>query len=354
MPVVPPNSNAKILITGASGFVGQWVLRTLLDRGHTARVAVRSDAKAKKVKEVFSEDVSKLEFVVIEDMSKEGAFDEGVVGVDAVVHVATPFPREGESPEETLRIAQDASVGVFKSALKKGDTIKKIVVTSTIATVWTRDDKARTFTEKDDNQISPAAWDAGERDWSTVYENSKILSEKAIWDFLAKHKSDVKFDVSLINPPFVFGPNVQRVSSPSELQSSSQFWFKGILEGVTEPLWVGSDNSAWVDVRDLGEAHARALEKSEATGAERIIVSAGSFVWKEWLDALRAVAHSVLPKEKADELTKGLPQPLLNSEIKYKVLLDTTKEQRILGLTYRTKEETVRDTLAKAFNEGWV
>ncbi|KAJ3493086.1 hypothetical protein NMY22_g20255 [Coprinellus aureogranulatus] len=101
MPVVPANSNAKILITGASGFVGQWVLRKLLDRGHTARVVVRSESKANGVKKVFADDVSKLEFVVIEDMSKEGAFDEGVVGVDGVVHVATPLPGEHEAPEGT-------------------------------------------------------------------------------------------------------------------------------------------------------------------------------------------------------------------------------------------------------------
>ncbi|KAJ3533963.1 hypothetical protein NMY22_g7116 [Coprinellus aureogranulatus] len=351
MPVVPANS--KILITGASGFVGQWVLRKLLDSGHTARVVVRSESKANGVKKVFADDVSKLEFVVIEDMSKEGAFDEGVVGVDGVVHVATPLPGEHEAPEETLRIAQDATVGIFKSALKKGDKVKRIVVTSSIVTVWSEQDTPRTYTEKDDNETAPADWDAGKRDWGTVYVNSKILEEKAIQKFFEEHKNEVKFDASLLNPPFVFGPNVQRASSPSELQSTSQFWHKGLLEGATVPTWPGADNSAWVDVRDLAEAHVRALEKPEATGGERIIVSAGSFVWQEWLDALRVVAHSVLPKEKADKLVASLPKPLQQSEIKYKSFLDTTKEQKILGITYHTKEETVRDALAKAVKEGW-
>lgn len=70
MPALPPNTSAKVLVTGATGYVGQWVLRSVLDRGHTARVVVRSEGKAKAVKDVFPDDVSKLDFAVIQDISK--------------------------------------------------------------------------------------------------------------------------------------------------------------------------------------------------------------------------------------------------------------------------------------------
>lgn len=39
--------------------------------------------------------------------------------------------------------------------------------------------------------------------------------------------------------------------------------------------------SSWIDVRDLAEAHTRALEKAEA-GGERIIVCVEPFVWQDW------------------------------------------------------------------------
>jgi nucleoside-diphosphate-sugar epimerase len=55
--------------------------------------------------------------------------------------------------------------------------------------------------------------------------------------------------------------------------SSTNIWFqdeKALLTG-----------GAWIDVRDLAIAHRLALEKAEA-GGERIIVSAGSFVWQDW------------------------------------------------------------------------
>lgn len=70
MPALSPDTHANVLITGATGYVGQWVLRSLLDRGHTARVVVRSEGKAKAVKDIFSKDASKLDFVIVEDMSK--------------------------------------------------------------------------------------------------------------------------------------------------------------------------------------------------------------------------------------------------------------------------------------------
>lgn len=70
MPALATNTKAKILITGATGYVGQWVLRVLLDRGHTARVVVRSEGKAKEVRDAFVGDEAKLEFVVVEDLTK--------------------------------------------------------------------------------------------------------------------------------------------------------------------------------------------------------------------------------------------------------------------------------------------
>jgi nucleoside-diphosphate-sugar epimerase len=37
----------------------------------------------------------------------------------------------------------------------------------------------------------------------------------------------------------------------------------------------------WVDVRDVAAAHIKALETPEA-GGERILLSAGSFVWEDF------------------------------------------------------------------------
>lgn len=55
------------------------------------------------------------------------------------------------------------------------------------------------------------------------------------------------------------------------------FWDLMIADDKKYPLMPG----AWVDVRDLGDAHVLALEKEES-GGERLFISAGPLFWQEW------------------------------------------------------------------------
>lgn len=68
MPTVPPGG--KILVSGANGFIAMWVVRKLLDQGYHVRGAVRSEAKAKHLKEFFKSYGSKVEWVIVEDITK--------------------------------------------------------------------------------------------------------------------------------------------------------------------------------------------------------------------------------------------------------------------------------------------
>lgn len=79
----------------------------------------------------------------------------------------------------------------------------------------------------------------------------------------------------------------------------------------------------------------------------------GSFVWREWFDAVRSVAHSVLPKDKADALLEGLPEGP-KGEVRYTVEIDASKAERVLGLRWRTKEEVVRGVLEQALRDGLI
>jgi len=65
MPVVPPP--AKVLVTGANGYIAMWLVRILLEQGYTVRGTVRSADKGKHLtghfgKRGFGPD--KLEMVV--------------------------------------------------------------------------------------------------------------------------------------------------------------------------------------------------------------------------------------------------------------------------------------------------
>ena len=58
------------------------------------------------------------------------------------------------------------------------------------------------------------------------------------------------------------------------------------------------------------------------------------------------------PLEGRFALYKGDPH-LLEGERTYRVTYDTSKEERILGIKYRTMADTTRDTLEDIARRGW-
>src|SRR5436853_7908801 len=91
-----------ILVTGASGFVGKWCVVKLLERGYRVRGTVRSDAKAKQVRETIektlgAEAAGRLDLVKMDILSDAG-WPEAIQGVSAVMHVATVI--RGDEPKD--------------------------------------------------------------------------------------------------------------------------------------------------------------------------------------------------------------------------------------------------------------
>ena len=78
----------------------------------------------------------------------------------------------------------------------------------------------------------------------------------------------------------------------------------------------------------------------------------GCYVWQEWFDVVRSLAPSLLPEEEVVDLVKGFPGP--NHCVQSRAVIDANKAALILGVSYRTKEETTRDILVQAVKEGWL
>jgi len=70
MPAV--EKGAKVLVSGANGFLAMWVVRILLERGFSVRGTVRSADKGKHVIEYFTllGYGDKIDVVVVEDIAK--------------------------------------------------------------------------------------------------------------------------------------------------------------------------------------------------------------------------------------------------------------------------------------------
>ena len=99
--MVAVSSPAKVLVTGANGYLAVWIVKKFLEAGYFVRGTVRSLSKSAFLKEQFAEYGERFELVAVEDITKDGAFDEAVKGVDAIAHTASPFHFNAIDPDGT-------------------------------------------------------------------------------------------------------------------------------------------------------------------------------------------------------------------------------------------------------------
>lgn len=129
------------------------------------------------------------------------------------------------------------------------------------------------------------------------------------------------------------------------------------------------NGATWLDVRDLGDAHVKALQRQEA-GGERVIISRGACVWQDWrtyflflliiLISYRSItvdAANSLPASLKSALApphpriaKGNPGSGVNAV--HIIEYDTTKMGQVLGI----KKEDLRceADCAEAMIKVWV
>jgi nucleoside-diphosphate-sugar epimerase len=148
-------------------------------------------------------------------------------------------------------------------------------------------------------------------------------------------KNKSSFSLSTILPPMVYGPNANTVKSLDHLNTSSAEIYS-LMNGSHKTV---PDTSfyAFVDVRDVGEAHARAYESPEAAG-QRYFCTAGSFTFQQVCDIIR----EDFPEKRAlvPEGTPGAPIPDV-----YHV--DNSKIKKELGMTFRDLQTCIHDQVVE-------
>ncbi|SJX66594.1 related to GRE2-methylglyoxal reductase (NADPH-dependent) [Sporisorium reilianum f. sp. reilianum] len=350
MPAIDPKSH--VLVTGGSGFIAIWCVYQLLERGHKVRATVRSADKGKYLQDVFKKYGDNLEYTIAEDLEKEGAFDDAVKGVDAVLHTASPFHFniQGDPKRTLINPAVNGTRNVLSSIHKHGSNVRRVVITSSFAAIL---DTARqgpnVYTEKDWNISSVENVDKKGKDQeaSDAYRASKTLAERAAWQFVEETKPS--WDLVTINPPLVFGPILHQVSSPEKLNTSVGFVW-GLLHGSKKEEDLLAPASNCVDVRDVAYAHVEALVRPEA-GGNRFATSLGPFVYQDVVDVVHS--DSSVPADWKKQVPTGKPGQ--GKSVKQNEL-DGSKATRALGLEYIQLKQVVQDmvaSLADYEKRGW-
>ncbi|KAG8853839.1 methylglyoxal reductase (NADPH-dependent) gre2 [Tulasnella sp. 330] len=319
----PIPAPAKILVTGASGFI------------------VRSASKGEYVKRLFEEggiEKNRFSYVIVEDIEKEGAFDHAVVGVDAVEHTASPVTLvHSGDPDEIIQPALKGTLGILASVQKYAPGVKRVIITSSYAAVVTPKTPApgqeiAIIDESDWNTLSEIeVKEKGKAAGGVhIYRASKVLAERAAWDFVESNKDSIGFDLVTICPPMVYGPMIHEAPLTG---TSAEILRNGLNSHAEEDLLKPVNVSGyWVDVRDVAAVHVLALANPDA-GGQRFITATGPHSWQDFLDSIHAA------QKDPTDLFKGYPGKGRNPKVPAKVL--ATKAETTFNFKFRGVDDTI-------------
>lgn len=255
---------SSALVTGATGFVGMWVARQLVEEGVAVRVLVRPESDRRNL--------SGLDVEVVEgDLRDPDSLKVAVAGCDEVYHVAAFYSTAEDDGTLMYAINVGGTKELFKAARRAG--VRRIVHTSTIGTIGRPDDGALPTEEAEFNQ-----WEQGSH-----YARSKHLAET-----VALSMAQDGMPIVIVNPCAPVGAGDVKPSSSGQRVVD-------YLAGRTPSFLEGGIN--FVSVRDVAAGHVLAARRGQA-GRRYILGNVeGNLTRREFYRLLHQVSGVRPPRE---------------------------------------------------------
>nr|GLL26299.1 dihydroflavonol 4-reductase-like [Ipomoea trifida] len=196
----PASPAPTVCVTGASGFVGSWLVMKLLQQGYIVHATVRDPGNTRKVKHLLELPKAEGKLKVWKGvLEEEGSFDEAIAGCEGVFHVAAAVNFASKDPEnEVIKPAMKGILSIINSCAK-AKTVKKLVFTSSTAAVHIKQTQQLVY---DESSWSDLDFIYANKMGGWMYFASKTLAEKEAWK--AAKEKQIEF-ISII-PPLVIGP----------------------------------------------------------------------------------------------------------------------------------------------------
>jgi len=268
----------RVLLTGISGYIGQYCGAELLNHGYEVVGTVRSLSKADATRAAIAAiaPVERLTFVEADLLSDRG-WGDAVRGCTYVMHVASPFVlAEPKDENELIRPAVEGTRRVI-SAAQRADVRRLVLTSSTFAMV----------AGKPDGTYGPDAWSDTNANIG-AYAKSKTLAERAAWDAVAGHD----MELTVVNPGAVFGPSLG-----AEIDGQSVALMTDMIRGKM-PM-IPDVAMGMVDVRDVARLHVAAMTAPAAAGRRFIAATAEPVSMSHFAAVLRGAGYSKVPSRKA-------------------------------------------------------
>ena len=309
----------KVLVTGATGYIGLHCINQLLNQGYAVNGSVRSPERKDEIVNALHGHNTSTENLSLYtlNLTEDAGWDEAMEGCDFLLHVASPISLERTDEDYFVQPAIDGVKRALSFAKKYN--IKKVVLTSSVAAIFDSLEKKDVYDESD--------WSDPDNPHISAYSKSKTLAEKAAWEFWKTEGHP--FDLAVINPALVVGASIS--GDIGESNKAVEMVASGRMP-VAVPLMFG-----YVDVRDVAAAHILAMQNPASNG-ERFALVEKDLWYTDVAKILRENGFDKAP-------TIGIPVWLA------KILANFNKELK-LTLPYLGRKRSIKNTKARE-KLGW-
>jgi nucleoside-diphosphate-sugar epimerase len=288
----------RVLLTGATGFIGSHVLEQLLRREERVRIL----ALPETVQDIRHPD--RVE-VVLGSLNDESRLTEAVQGIETIYHLAARLP--GSSPDDLREVNVRGTESLLRAVGQAG-TVHRFVFTSSVAVY--------------EGAFVPEAWPLTETsplrpqgpERLRHYGRSKVAAESLV----QRYAKDCGFEYVILRPATCYGVG-------------SAFAEALVRRALTDPR-MGQRFGAWrivqlVHVRDLAEVIVQAGTRSEAANDVFNVAGTEAFTY-------RGIASIVRRLGGCSDWTTSIPDRSRAWQ-RYVFAYDVTKAQRRLGFRPR-------------------
>ena len=221
----------RVLVTGATGFLGGHVAEALAARGDQVRALVRKTSNTKHLKKLALAGNVELFEGSIEQVDR---VTEAVDGVDAIVHCAGIV--KARSTDEFFAVNVGGTSNLVEAARLRGKSLKRFVHVSSLEACGPSADGEPVPSD----QENPV----------TGYGRSKLAAEKVVLSARGA------MPVVILRPAAIYGPRDVEILDA----------FKSIQRGLFPVINGGRSKTIWIYATDCANACLRAVDADSPSG----------------------------------------------------------------------------------------